>query len=140
MSAVIGLISGLLFGLGLVISGMTDPDRILAFLDVAGVWNPSLAFVMAAAIAVAAPAFAYARHSGKTLLGIQLTLPPRFLFTPSLILGSAAFGIGWGMSGFCPGPAVVSLMTGDHGIWLFVLSLVLGWYGADRLLQRKTAG
>lgn len=135
-SGLVGLTGGFVFGLGLVISGMTDPDRILAFLDIAGVWNPSLAFVMLAAIAVAAPAFAYARRHGRTLLGVQLTLPPRFVFTPSLILGSAAFGIGWGLSGFCPGPAVVALTTGDHRIWLFVLALMAGWFITDAILNR----
>jgi uncharacterized protein len=136
-SAIVGLSAGFIFGLGLAISGMTDPDRILAFLDVAGVWNPSLAFVMVAAIAVAAPAFAYARRRGKTLFGVQLSLPPRYVFTPSLVLGSAAFGIGWGLSGFCPGPAVVALATGDYRIWLFVLALMAGWLLADAALNRS---
>jgi uncharacterized protein len=136
MNTVIALLSGLVFGLGLIISGMTDPARILAFLDVAGAWNPSLALVMLAAIAVAAPAFAHARRRERTLLGAQLTLPPRHAMTPGLLLGSGVFGIGWGLSGFCPGPAVVSLATGDIRIWVFVIMLAAGWVIADVAVNR----
>ena len=136
MNSFVGLTAGLIFGLGLVISGMTDPARILAFLDVTGAWDPSLAFVMVSAIAVAAPAFAIARRTGRTLLGMQLTLPPRFVFTPALLLGSGAFGIGWGLSGFCPGPAVVALAIGDYRIWGFAATLMAGWLITDAVLNR----
>lgn len=139
MQALLGLIAGLIFGLGLVISGMTNPDRILAFLDVTGVWNPSLAFVMVSAIAVAAPAFAYARRTGRSLLGVEISLPNRTHFPPRLLIGAALFGIGWGLSGFCPGPAVVSLAYGDMRIVLFVLMLVIGWLAADWLQNRLDA-
>ncbi len=133
MQALLGLAAGLIFGIGLVISGMTNPDRILAFLDVAGVWNPSLAFVMVSAIAVAAPAFAYVRRQGKSLLGVTIELPNRSHFPPRLIIGAALFGVGWGLSGFCPGPAVVALTHGDSRIALFVLMLAIGWLLADWL-------
>ena len=136
MQALLGLIAGLIFGLGLVISGMTNPDRILAFLDVAGTWNPSLAFVMVSAIAVAAPAFAYARRTGKSLLGVEISLPNRTHFSPRLLIGAGLFGIGWGLSGFCPGPAVVALAHLDARIILFVAMLAIGWLGADWLDQR----
>ena len=136
MQALLGLVAGLLFGLGLVISGMTNPDRILAFLDVAGAWNPSLAFVMVSAIAIAAPAFAYARRTGRSLLGVEITLPNRTHFPPRLLVGAALFGIGWGLSGFCPGPAVVSLAFGDQRIVLFVLMLIAGWLAADWVQNR----
>ncbi|MDX1498061.1 MAG: DUF6691 family protein, partial [Salinisphaeraceae bacterium] len=87
MRGVYALIAGLIFGIGLVISGMTNPDRILDFLDITGVWNPSLALVMVSAIAISAPAFAYARRHGRSLLGIEISLPNRMDFSPRLILG-----------------------------------------------------
>ncbi len=139
MQAILGLIAGLTFGVGLVISGMTNPDRILAFLDVAGVWNPSLALVMLSAIAVSAPAFAYARRTGRSLLGVEISFPNRTHFPPRLLVGAGLFGIGWGLSGFCPGPAVVSLAYGDTRIVLFVLMLAIGWLAADWLQNRLDA-
>lgn len=138
MQGVLSLVAGLIFGVGLVISGMTNPDRILAFLDVAGIWNPSLALVMVSAIAVAAPAFAYARRRGRTLLGVELTLPDRSHMPPRLFIGAGLFGVGWGLSGFCPGPAIVALAFGDVRIFLFVGALAAGWLITDWLDQRRS--
>ena len=102
---------GLIFGTGLVISGMTDPNRILAFLDVTGDWNPSLALVMGGAIAIAAPAFALARRKRTSVFGGTIALPDRKPITFALVAGAALFGVGWGLSGLCPGPAIVLLST-----------------------------
>lgn len=93
---------GVLFGVGLLVSGMTDPARVLAFLDVAGAWNPALALVMGAAVAVALPAFAIARRRGVSALGEPIALPDRFRIDARLVSGAAIFGLGWGLSGICP--------------------------------------
>lgn len=121
---------GLLFGLGLVLSGMTNPAIVLGFLDVAGDWNPALAFVMGGALAVATPAYAYARRRGRTLGGAALTLPDGRVITPALVGGAAIFGLGWGLSGFCPGPALVNLSTLNPTVLIFVASMAAGmwWY------------
>lgn len=118
---------GLLFGAGLVLSGMADPDRVKAFLDVAGSWNPALALVMIGAIAVAAPAFQIAK-SRRALLGGDIALPKRKTIDASLVIGAAIFGLGWGLSGVCPGPGVVLLGFGARGAVVFVLALVIGSY------------
>ena len=125
---------GLVFGLGLVISGMSNPAIVLAFLDVAGDWNPALALVMGGALAVAFPAYAWARRSGRTLGGAPLTLPGRSGITLDLVAGSAVFGIGWGLSGFCPGPAIVAAATGNPVVLIFVASMAAGFW-----LQRRLA-
>ena len=104
-------LAGSVFGLGLVISGMTDPNRVLAFLDFAGDWDPTLAFVMAGAIAIAAPGYALARRKKAAALGDAIALPPRQPVTLSLAVGAAIFGVGWGLSGICPGPTIVLLST-----------------------------
>jgi uncharacterized membrane protein YedE/YeeE len=117
--------SGLLFGLGLVVSGMTDPSRVRAFLDVAGAWNPAVAFVMGGAIAVTLPAFAWVRRGGATLAG-SVPLPDRMNITPRLIVGSATFGVGWGLSGVCPGPGIVIATSGTWQTALFLLSMIAG--------------
>lgn len=136
MNAVFALVAGFVFGVGLLISGMTNPAKILAFLDIAGVWNPSLMFVMVGAILTAIPAFAYIRSRGKTLLGAPASLPARSPITPRLLAGSALFGIGWGLSGFCPGPAFVALTFGDQRVWIFVLAVVAGMVLAHITLKR----
>ena len=126
----IPFLSGLLFGFGLILSGMTDPSRILAFLDVFGQWNPSMALVMGGAIAVTLPTFTYVRLRGRNLAGIAVTLPDRKTITPRLLLGSALFGIGWGLSGVCPGPGILIAANGLlSGVWapvLFLLSVLAG--------------
>ena len=122
--------SGLLFGIGLILSGMTDPARVLGFLDVTGDWNPALAFVMAGAIAVAAPAFAVARRHPHALFGGPIRLPPRFGIDARLAVGAVIFGIGWGLTGICPGPGIVLVTTLRPEALVFGAGLVVGMIGA----------
>lgn len=120
------LLAGLLFGTGLIVSGMSDPARVLGFLDVAGAWNPSLAFVMGGAILVAAPAFAWARRHGRSWNGELIELPDRRLVTPRLVGGSVLFGLGWGLVGLCPGPALVVAAQGVPKAIVFLVALASG--------------
>ncbi|WP_350029690.1 YeeE/YedE family protein [Caballeronia sp. ATUFL_M2_KS44] len=120
------LLAGLLFGFGLMLSGMANPAKVLGFLDLAGRWDPSLAFVMIGAIAIGSLAFLLARRRKRSLLGLQMHLPTNTSVTPRLILGSAVFGIGWGLAGFCPGPALVALGAGYPKAVGFVAAMVSG--------------
>jgi uncharacterized membrane protein YedE/YeeE len=126
----IPFVAGLIFGLGLILSGMTDPSRILAFLDVFGHFNPAMVLVMGGAIAVTLPTFTYVRLRGRNLAGQAVILPDRKTITPRLLVGSAVFGLGWGLSGVCPGPAILIAANGlISGIWapvLFLLSVLAG--------------
>ena len=117
-------VSGLLFGFGLLLAGMANPAKVLAFLDLAGNWDPSLMLVMGGAIAVAAPAFAWAKRRQRTLLGARLELPQARQIDRRLLVGSALFGAGWGIAGICPGPAVVLLSQGKAII--FALAMFAG--------------
>jgi uncharacterized protein len=126
MTAVTALLAGLLFGIGLMVSGMANPAKVLGFLDLAGRWDPSLAFVMAGAIAIGSLAFFIAKRRKRSFLGLPVHLPASAEVTPRLILGSAAFGIGWGLAGFCPGPALVALGAGYPKAWGFVAAMVAG--------------
>jgi uncharacterized protein len=117
---------GLLFGLGLLLAGMTDPAKILAFLDLAGAWDPSLALVMGGGIAVGLVAFTLAKRRQRTLLGGPMMLPTTNAIDQRLLGGSALFGVGWGLAGFCPGPAVVSLGLGDTRVLVFVIAMLAG--------------
>jgi uncharacterized membrane protein YedE/YeeE len=128
MAFVTALVAGILFGLGLLLSRMCDPQRVLAFLDVTGHWNPALAFTMGGAILVAAPAFLYARRHRVDLFGQIVALPDRFRFDRRLIGGSALFGLGWGLSGICPGPGLLLLTGGSVQSWVFVSGVVAGFY------------
>lgn len=101
--------AGVIFGLGLVVSGMANPAKVQNFLDVFGSWDPSLAFVMAGAIAISAPGFILANHTSKPILGSQFNIPTNQNIDRQLLLGSGIFGIGWGIVGLCPGPAIVAL-------------------------------
>lgn len=121
-----GLASGLLFGAGLAIAGMTNPNKILNFLDVTRGWDPSLALVMAAAIPVAALAFWIGRRLGRPLFGVSFILPNKTHIEPALLIGSALFGIGWGLGGYCPGPAVASLSHPYVGLLGFLLAMGIG--------------
>lgn len=120
--------SGLIFGLGLLLAGMANPAKVLAFLDVAGVWDPSLALVMAGAIAVAIIPMSWARRNKQSLLGARMQLPVRRELDARLIIGSLVFGIGWGIAGICPGPGVAILLTGHWQIVIFLLAMVAGMY------------
>ncbi|CAB3749889.1 membrane protein [Burkholderia sp. MSh2] len=126
MQAGFAFLAGLLFGVGLVVSGMANPQKVLGFLDLAGRWDPSLAFVMAGATGVAVLAFAWAKRRTRSWLGLPMQLPARRAITVRLVAGSAAFGIGWGIAGFCPGPAIVSIGFGvSKGIG-FVAAMLVG--------------
>jgi len=129
-------IFGLLFGLGLVTSHMVDPDRVVGFLDVAGDWDPTLAFVMIGAIAVGLPAFVVARQQKKALLGDPIVLPDRYRIDRKLTLGAMIFGVGWGLAGICPGPGIVLLGTLDKGALVFVPAVIIGMLGAWYLPSR----
>lgn len=115
--------SGLLFGLGLLLAGMANPAKVLAFLDLAGAWDPSLMLVMGGAIAVAAPAYVWARRRQRTLLNGALHLPQARHIDRRLLAGSLLFGIGWGLAGICPGPALVLLAQGK-AVWFTGAMLV----------------
>lgn len=130
--------TGLVFGLGLLLSGLANPAKVLAFLDLAGPWDPSLLFTMGGAVAVAAVAFRVAGRRGRTLLGAALRLPAATGIDRRLVLGSVVFGIGWGLAGFCPGPAIASLATGSLKPLLFVLAMVAGM-GIFELAERLRA-
>ncbi|MDT0356012.1 YeeE/YedE family protein [Herbaspirillum huttiense F1] len=120
------LAAGLLLGLGLIVSGMADPAKVLGFLDLAGQWDPSLALVMGGAIAIGLPAFTLARKRQRTLLGEPMQLPTARTIDRRLVLGSLLFGIGWGIAGICPGPALVLLgMASGKGL-AFVLAMLAG--------------
>lgn len=126
MVNLIALLAGLVFGLGLIIGGMTNPAKVLAFLDIAGDWDPSLAFVMLGAIAVGFFAFREASRRTWSVLGLSIDLPQTTRIDRPLIIGAVLFGIGWGLAGFCPGPAVASLLVGGSGVWIFVASMLTG--------------
>jgi hypothetical protein len=126
----------LLFGSGLLLSGMTVPQTVLGFLDVTGHWNPALAWTMAAAIVTAAPAFYYMRRKGRTLAGEVATLPARRPVDRRLLGGAVVFGAGWGLTGICPGPALILLTTGSKSIIVFVAAMALGVLVAAHVLQR----
>jgi len=128
---VFAALSGLLFGLGLAVSGMADPDKVLAFLDPLGAWDPSLALVMGGALAVALPGFAWVRRRGHALCGV-LQLPTNTRVDRDLLLGAAIFGIGWGLAGYCPGPALAGLGRGSlESLWV-VPAMFAGFWIADR--------
>jgi uncharacterized membrane protein YedE/YeeE len=126
------LMSGLVFGFGLVISGMTQPAKILGFLDIFGVWDPTLAFVMGAALAVSLPGFYLARRRERPLLTARFRWPTRSEIDAPLIGGAALFGIGWGLVGLCPGPAIVNLATFLPQIFMFVVAMGAGMLALDR--------
>jgi uncharacterized membrane protein YedE/YeeE len=126
MNRVMEFIAGLIFGIGLILSGMTDPGKVIGFLDLAGAWDPSLALVMAGAIAVGFFAFRIARARGITLLGGPMKLPEGEVIDWRLLTGSAVFGVGWGLAGFCPGPAVVATGAGYWQALLFTLAMLAG--------------
>ena len=129
---------GLLFGWGLLLSGMTDPGKVIGFLDLAGRWDPSLAFVMGGAILVGYFAFAAAGKRARTFLGGALQLPTHRDIDARLVAGSALFGVGWGLAGFCPGPALVALGAGIDQAALFVAAMLAGmviYDAAERLIH-----
>ncbi len=127
------LLAGTLFGAGLAVAGMTDPDKVLNFLDVFGRWDPSLALVMAAAVAVTLPGYAWLRRRGRTLDGGVLHLPATRGIDRDLLLGSLVFGAGWGLAGYCPGPALANLARPSLEVLLFLAAMAVGSALAGRL-------
>jgi len=126
MNRLTEFLAGLLFGIGLMLSGMTDPGKIIGFLDLFGAWDPSLALVMGGAILVGVFAFALAKNRTRTFLDGALRLPVSTSIDKRLVVGGLLFGAGWGLAGFCPGPALVSLATGQPKAAVFVLAMLAG--------------
>jgi uncharacterized membrane protein YedE/YeeE len=145
MLMIASLLCGLIFGAGLLISGMVQPTKVLAFLDVFGAWDPSLAVVMAAALAVSIPGFRLARGNARPILAPQGFWPTRNDIDRPLLAGAALFGIGWGLVGLCPGPALESLATLSPGVFVFVAAMAAGmilhdlWQKARPRVLSKTA-
>ena len=132
------LLAGAIFGFGLSLSGMVDPARVLGFLDLAsGHWDPSLAFVLGGAVLVAVPGVILQRRMARPLLDRQFHLPEKDRVDRRLLAGSAIFGLGWGLAGFCPGPAVSALATGLAPVFLFVAAMAAGLIIHDRLIARR---
>lgn len=118
--------AGLLFGLGLLVSGMANPEKVLGFLDIAGQWDPSLAFVMGGAVLVGLFAFTVAKKRTVSFLGFDMRLPASDRLDKRLVVGSVMFGAGWGLAGFCPGPGLVALGAGETGALVFVVAMIAG--------------
>lgn len=136
MGKLTALLAGLIFGLGLLLAGMANPTKVLGFLDLAGAWDPSLALVMAGAIGVALLPFSWAKRHSQALLGAPMQLPNKRGLDRRLIIGSLVFGVGWGIAGICPGPALVLLLTGHWQALVFVLAMLAGM-GLFALLERQ---
>jgi uncharacterized protein len=137
MRYVFALLSGLVFGLGLIKAGMTNPAKIKGFLDLAGAWDPSLALVMGGVIVVGVFAFAAARRRPRSWTGDHMELPVSTVIDRRLVLGGVLFGIGWGIGGFCPGPALVAMGSGLGAAWIFVMVMLAGMVLHDRLFERR---
>lgn len=134
MKNIVALIAGLMFALGLVVSGMTQPTKVVGFLDITGIWDPSLAFVMGGALLVTLLAFAITpRHGRKPWFAEKFELPTRKDIDIKLVGGAALFGIGWALAGYCPGPAFAALYAGGLDIVIFMAALLGGMYVAKRL-------
>lgn len=141
MGLILALLCGVMFAAGLVLAGMTQPAKVIGFLNVAGMfhggfpgtWDPTLAFVMGGAVAVTLVGFAFAQSKGrKPLLAAHYVLPTRKEIDKPLVLGAAIFGVGWGLSGYCPGPALASILTGGADALLFVAAMLVGMILARR--------
>jgi len=138
MLRVFEFLAGLLFGLGLILSGMTNPAKVLGFLDLFGNWDPSLAFVMGGAIAVGFFAFGLAKKRTTTFFGGALHLPKSTDINKRLVIGSLLFGAGWGLAGFCPGPVLVSMAAGHEKALVFVAAMIIGMVGFE-MAERASA-
>lgn len=139
MKNLTALLAGLVFGVGLIVSGMANPAKVLGFLDLAGAWDPSLALVMVGAIAVGLLAFRVARGRPTSFCGEPMHLPTARQIDRRLVVGSLLFGTGWGVAGFCPGPALVALGMGESKALLFVVAMLAGM-GLFELLERRGKG
>ncbi len=123
---IIGLLVGLIFGFGLLISGMTNPEKVLGFLDVFGAWDISLALVMGGGLAVALVGVQLARRQKLSWIGTEIDMPSKTIITKRLIIGAMLFGIGWGLVGICPGPGIVLLVTGAWQAFVFIPAMIVG--------------
>jgi len=130
------LLAGLVFGLGLIVSGMANPAKVLGFLDLAGAWDPSLVLVMAGAVAVGTLAFAVAGRRSRSLIGADMKLPSARHIDRRLVVGSTLFGMGWGIAGFCPGPGLVALGMGEGKALVFVAAMLVGM-GVFEWMERR---
>ncbi|MFJ1470654.1 YeeE/YedE family protein [Massilia orientalis] len=139
MQIVSAFIVGLVFGIGLIVAGMTDPAKVQAFLDLAGSWDPSLAFVMGGAILIGLVAFRFAGKRERSMLGEAMRLPTVRQVDRRLVLGSLAFGTGWGLAGFCPGPALASLAAGGSKVLIFTGAMLTGMVMFEFLERRVAA-
>ena len=137
MAHAFALLSGLIFGLGLILGGMTDPGKVKGFLDVAGAWDPSLALVMGGAIAVGVFAFAAAKRRTTSWSGDRIEIPSNTVIDARLIGGGVLFGAGWGLGGFCPGPALVAMSAGVGSAAVFVVAMLAGMVLHDRVFMRR---
>lgn len=137
MSNLFGFVSGLIFGIGLILSGMTQPLKVKGFLDLAGAWDPSLALVMGGAIALGIVAFARARRRRRSWTGAPMEIPTNRIIDRRLIAGGVLFGIGWGLAGFCPGPALVALGSGMGSAGIFVAAMLVGMVMHDKFLSPR---
>lgn len=126
MNLLLSFVSGLVFGVGLILSGMTDTTNVQNFLDISGHWDPSLMFVMVGAIMVSAVAFLWIKGRSTSLLSLPINLSKNTVIDSQLMVGAALFGVGWGLVGLCPGPAIVSLITQPQQAGLFVASMAIG--------------
>jgi uncharacterized membrane protein YedE/YeeE len=136
MTALGAFLAALVFGIGLIVSGMFNPAKVLGFLDVAGAWDPSLAFVMGGAVAVAAVAFHFAGKRRVSLRGAPMQLPAGRRIDRRLLVGSTLFGVGWGIAGYCPGPVLVALGMGEAKAVVFTVAMLAGM-AAFTLLERR---
>ena len=139
MIYVTSLIAGLVFGFGLIVSGMVNPGKVQGFLDLAGEWDPSLMLVMGGAIAVGLIAFLIAKRRTVSLIGERIELPSNTIIDVRLVAGSALFGAGWGLAGFCPGPALVGLGMGLPSAAIFVVAMIAGMLLFEFIEKRRTS-
>ena len=133
------LLAGLLFGIGLIVSGMANPAKVLGFLDLGGAWDPSLALVMGGAVAVGFVAFLLAGRRARSLLGAPMPPPAARRIDRRLVIGSAVFGVGWGSAGFCPGPGLVSLGMGEPKALVFISAMLVGMLTFALIERRRLA-
>lgn len=133
----VAMLSGSIFGLGLAVSSMIDPNKVLGFLDIAGDWDPSLMLVMTGALLVAIPGFRWVLRQEKPVFDASFHVTDKTALDPFLLMGAAIFGVGWGMTGYCPGPAVANLVLGIPEAWLMVVSIYVGFWIAGSWLSKK---